>query len=88
MWTQLLARLEPLGINATLDAAAFRMEVTTTARTWDPYAILKAREFIRLIARGMGVNEAAKVLEDGFDCGTHPPPLPPLPRTPQPRKLM
>eukprot|EP00026_Physarum_polycephalum_P011995 Phypoly_transcript_12250.p1 GENE.Phypoly_transcript_12250~~Phypoly_transcript_12250.p1 ORF type:complete len:381 (-),score=95.24 Phypoly_transcript_12250:11-1024(-) len=68
MWPQVVARLEPLGINATLDANSFRMEVTTTARTWDPYAILKARELVRLVARGMGVASAAKVLEDGFDC--------------------
>jgi hypothetical protein len=73
MWPQVVARLEPLGIDAKLDTSAFRMEVTTTARTWDPYAILKARELVRLVARGMSATAAAKVLEDGFDCGTHTP---------------
>ena len=44
------------------------MSVRTTRTTYDPYIILKARDMIKLMARGVAVNQAAKVLEDTMAC--------------------
>jgi len=44
------------------------MSVRTTRKTYDPYIILKARDMIKLMARGVAVNQAIKVLQDDTAC--------------------
>ncbi|KAF8966489.1 ribosomal RNA assembly protein mis3 [Flammula alnicola] len=68
VWSAVTKALDTHGIACTLDLVHGSMSVRTTRKTYDPYIILKARDMLKLMARGVAVNQAVKVLEDDMAC--------------------
>lgn len=68
VWTIVTKRLESVGVSCTLDLIQGCMSVATTLKTFDPSAILDARDVIKLLARSVPASEALKVLNDGVAC--------------------
>ncbi|KAF9268362.1 ribosomal RNA assembly protein mis3 [Marasmius fiardii PR-910] len=68
VWSVVTKALETHGVSCTLDLVNGSMSVRTTRKTYDPYIILKARDMIKLLARGVAVQQAVKILEDNISC--------------------
>ncbi|KAI0035635.1 hypothetical protein K488DRAFT_82824 [Vararia minispora EC-137] len=67
-WSAITKALEAHGIACTLDLIHGSMAVRTTRKAFDPYIILKARDMIKLLARGVAVAQAVKILDDNIAC--------------------
>ncbi|KAI0299712.1 ribosomal RNA assembly protein mis3 [Multifurca ochricompacta] len=67
-WSAVTKALDAHHIACTLDLIHGSMSVRTTRKTYDPYIILKARDMIKLLARGVAVGQAIKVLDDDVAC--------------------
>ena len=67
-WGNIKKAFGELGIKADLNILEGSMTVRTTAKTWDPYAIIKSRDVIKLLARSVPYQQALKMLEDGSFC--------------------
>lgn len=53
VWGNIKKKLSEFGIKAELNLLEGSMTVKTTKKTWDPYAIMKARDCIKLLARSV-----------------------------------
>ncbi|PRP72828.1 putative ribosomal RNA assembly protein [Planoprotostelium fungivorum] len=56
--------LKEHGINPELNLVEGSMTVRTTRKTWDPYMILKAKDMIKVLARGVPYQQAVNCLND------------------------
>jgi ribosomal RNA assembly protein len=68
VWSAVTKALDTHGVACTLDLIHGSMSVRTTRKTYDPYIILKARDMIKLLARGVAINQAMKILDDSMAC--------------------
>ncbi|KAG8983229.1 hypothetical protein FRB90_006214 [Tulasnella sp. 427] len=68
IWPVVTKALEPHGIGCMLDLIHGSMSVRTTRKAWDPSMILKARDLIKLLSRGVPAAQAIKVLDDAVFC--------------------
>ncbi|EFX04649.1 rRNA assembly protein [Grosmannia clavigera kw1407] len=64
-WPGVTRALQKHGIACELDLVTGTMTVKTTRRTYDPAAILNARDLIRLLSRSVPAPQALRVLEEG-----------------------
>ena len=64
VWSQIISSLTQYGIKGELNLVEGSMTVYTTRKVWDPYSILKARDFIKLIARSVPYPQAIKIMDD------------------------
>jgi len=68
IWPQVVKIFKEHNIDATLNLIEGSMTVKTTRKAWDPYIIIKARDMIKLLARCVPFQQAAKVLQDDTAC--------------------
>ena len=67
-WSLVEKRLGSMGIRADLDVVKGSLSVETTRKTWDPYAIIRARDMIKLLSRSVPFEQAVKILDDDVYC--------------------
>lgn len=51
-----------------IDYSTRTLLVKTNRETCDPYIVVKGHQFLRLLCRGIGLEEASRVLEDDVFC--------------------
>lgn len=55
---------DKLGVRCELDLVEGSMTVRTTKKTYDPYAIIQARDIIKMLSRGVPVQQALRAADD------------------------
>lgn len=67
-WPLITRALAAHHIGCVLDLIEGSMTVKTTLKTFDPAAILNARDLIKLLARSVPAPQALKILQDDIAC--------------------
>ncbi|XP_069760424.1 KRR1 small subunit processome component homolog [Narcine bancroftii] len=67
-WPLVQNALSEHHIAATLDLIEGSITVSTTKKTFDPYAIIKARDLVKLLARSVPFEQAVRILQDNVAC--------------------
>lgn len=68
VWPHVTRALATHGIACVLDLVQGSMTVKTTRKTYDPAAVLNARDLIKLLARSVPFPQAVKIMQDGVAC--------------------
>jgi ribosomal RNA assembly protein len=68
IWPMVTNKLKEYGIACELNLFEGTMTVKTTRKTWDPYAIIKARDMIKLLSRSVPAVQALKIMQDEMAC--------------------
>lgn len=67
-WKIIKKTLNSLFISSKLELFSGSISITTTKLTKDPFCIMKARDFLKLISRSVPTEQAAKIFFDDIFC--------------------
>ncbi|KAI9527854.1 KRR1 small subunit processome component homolog [Gymnodraco acuticeps] len=67
-WPLVEKALGEVHIKATLDLIEGSISVCTSKKTYDPYAIVRGRDLIKLLARSVPFEQAVRILLDDMAC--------------------
>ncbi|EIW68601.1 hypothetical protein TREMEDRAFT_31674 [Tremella mesenterica DSM 1558] len=71
-WGEITSKLKTVELDCELDLVQGKMTVKTTRKTWDPYVVLKGRDMLKLLARGVDPPQVYKILQDDIACDVIP----------------
>ena len=64
VWPLVVQELKSHGVEAELDLIEGSVTVKTSSKTWDPFIIIRSRDVVKLLARGVPIQQATRTLDD------------------------